>query len=156
MVKVPSFNWTLTHQKYFEQLKNKLCTTPVLVLLDLHQPFEIETDALDYALGAVITQSGHPVAFHYKTFNDTVRKYSTYEKELYAIVQGLKQWRHYILDKETFIFTDHKPLQFALSQLKLPTTQKLKWINYLQQFQLVIKYRKGKSNAIGNDPDEPK
>ena len=36
--------WTLTKQQDFEQLKNKLCTTAILVLPDLHQPFEIDTD----------------------------------------------------------------------------------------------------------------
>ena len=56
------------------------------MLPDLHQPFEIETDASNYALGVVITESGHPVAFHFETFNDIVRRYSTYEKELYAII----------------------------------------------------------------------
>ena len=48
-------------------------------------------DASDYALGAVITQSSHPAAFRFETFNDTIIRYSTYEKELYAIVQALKQ-----------------------------------------------------------------
>ena len=91
------FKWKPTQQQDFEQLKNKLCTAPVLVLPDLHQPFEIEMDALDYSLGAVITQSGHPVAFHSETFSDVVRRYSMYEKELYSIVQSLKQWGHYIL-----------------------------------------------------------
>ena len=126
------FNWTLTQQKDFEQLEKKLCTTPVLVLPDLHQLFEIEMDASDYALGAVITQSGHPIAFHFETFSDTVRRYPMYEKELYAIVQDLKQWRHYILGKETVILADHKSLQFTPSQSKLQTTRQLKWINYLQ------------------------
>ena len=58
------FKWKLTQQKDFEKLKHELCTAPVLVLPDLHHPFEIEMDTSDYALGAVITQSGHPVAFH--------------------------------------------------------------------------------------------
>ena len=57
------FMWTPTQQQDFEQIKNSLCTTPVLVLLDLHQPFNIKMDASDYALSGVITQSGHPVAF---------------------------------------------------------------------------------------------
>ena len=74
------FKWTPKQQQAFEQLKNKLCTTLVLVLPDLHQPFEIDTDALDYALDIVITHSCHPVAFHSKNFNDTVRKYFMYEK----------------------------------------------------------------------------
>ena len=64
------------------------------MLPDLHQPFEIEMDASDYALNVVITQLGHPIAFHSDTFSDTVRRYSMYEKEMYAIVQALKQWRH--------------------------------------------------------------
>ena len=74
------FKWTPTQQQYFDKIKNKLCIAPVLVLLDLHQPFEIETDASDYALDVVITRSGHPVAFHSETFSDTVRRYLTYEK----------------------------------------------------------------------------
>ena len=44
------FKWKLTQKQAFEQLKNKLCTAPVLVLLDLHHPFEIETGTSDYAL----------------------------------------------------------------------------------------------------------
>ena len=104
---------------FFEQLRNKLCTALVLVFPDFHQPFNIETDASDYALSAVITQSGHPAVFHSETFNDTVRRYSTYEKELYAILQALKQWRHYILGKETTILTDHKALYFTPTQSKL-------------------------------------
>ena len=84
------FKWTLTQQQDFEQFKNKLCTAPVLLLPDLHQPFEIEMDASNYAIDTVITNSGHPVTFHYKTFNDIVRRYLMYEKELYAIVKALR------------------------------------------------------------------
>ena len=68
------------------KLKNKLCIAPVLVLHDLHHPFDIEMDASDYALNVVITQSGHLVTFHFDTFSDTVRRYSTFEKEMYPIV----------------------------------------------------------------------
>ena len=76
-------------------------------------------DALDYALDAMITQSGSLVIFHFETFSETIIRYWTYEKELYTIVQALQQWRHYILGKEMIILTDHKNLQFASSQSKL-------------------------------------
>ena len=75
-----SFKWTPSQQQDFEQLKNKLCTAPVLVLPELHQHFEIDMDVSDYALSVVITQLGHLVLFHFKNFNDTIRRYSTYEK----------------------------------------------------------------------------
>ena len=65
-------------------------------------------------------------------------------------MQALKQWRHYILGKETIIHTDHKPLQFAPSQSKWQRTRQMKWISYLQQFELVIKHRKGKANTVAD------
>ena len=80
------FRWTEEKQKAFEDLKLRLCSTPVLVLPDLQQSFEIETDALDYALGTVLMQHEHPIAYHSETFFETICKYSTYDKELYAIV----------------------------------------------------------------------
>ena len=46
-------------------------------------------------------------------------------------------------------------MQFTLIDSKLQTTRQLKWINYLQQFQLVIKYRKGKSNFAVNCLSKP-
>ena len=58
----------------------------MLTLPDLQQPFEIKTDASEYAIGAVLTQQGHPVAYHSETLLDTVRKYPTYDKEMYSIV----------------------------------------------------------------------
>ena len=61
----------------------------MLTLPDLQQPFEIETDASDYAIGAVLTQQGNPMAYHSETLSDTVRKYPTYDKEMYSIVRDV-------------------------------------------------------------------
>jgi hypothetical protein len=58
----------------------------MLSLPDLQQPFEIETDASDYVVGAVLTQHGHPVDYHSETLSDIVLKYPTYDKEIYSIV----------------------------------------------------------------------
>jgi hypothetical protein len=90
-----------------DDLKHRLCSEQVLTLLDLQQPFDIETDASDYAIGTIFTQQGHPVAYHNETLSDTVRKYPTYDKEMYSIVQACRQWKHYILGKETVIHIDH-------------------------------------------------
>eukprot|EP00253_Pinus_taeda_P009437 PITA_09437 len=82
------FSWSESQQKAFIKLKDYLCTAPVLVLPDLQQPFEVETDASEYAIGVVLTQHGHLVAYHSETLSDTVRKYPTYDKEMYSIVQA--------------------------------------------------------------------
>jgi hypothetical protein len=91
-------------------MKHHLCLALVLSLPDLQQPLEIETDASDYDVVAVLTQHGNLVAYHSETLFDTVRKYPTYYNKMYSIVQACRQWKHYILGIETIIHTDHKPL----------------------------------------------
>ena len=105
-----NFAWGKAQQWSFDDLKNCLCSAPILSLLDLQQPFEIETDASNYAMGAILTHHGHLMAFHSDTLSDTIRKYPTYDKEMYSIVQACREWKHYILGKEMIIHTDHKPL----------------------------------------------
>lgn len=80
------FQWGGKHQKAFDTLKEKISTTLVLALPDLQRPFEIQNDASDYAMGAVLTQHGKPICYHSETFNRAVVNYPTYDKELYALV----------------------------------------------------------------------
>ena len=58
------FQWGGKQHKAFESLKEKISSPIVLSLPDLRQPFEIQTDASDYAMGAVLLHHGKPVAFH--------------------------------------------------------------------------------------------
>jgi hypothetical protein len=88
------------------------------------------------------------VASHSETLSDTICKYPTYDKEMYSIVQGFHQWRHYILRKETVIHTDHKPLQFMQTQGKLHNDRHQKWSTYLHQFHINIKYKTGSTNHV--------
>ena len=110
---------------------------------DLQQPFEIETDASGYAMGAVLMQKRKPICFHSETFTSTVIYYPTYVKELFALVQSVKKWKHYLLGKETVNHTDHQPLQYIHSQSKLQQSPHFRWMGFLQQFHLVMKYKKG-------------
>jgi len=80
--------WFESQQKAFKELKHRLCSVTMLALPDLQQPFEVEIDASDYAIGEVLTQHGYPVAYHSEALLDTVWKYPTYDKEMYSIVQA--------------------------------------------------------------------
>ena len=97
-----------SQHKPFIELKYHLCSALVLALPDLQQPFLVETDAFDYAIGTVLTQHGDPMAYHSETLSDTVQKYPAYEKAMYSIVQAYRQWKHYILGKEMVIQTQGK------------------------------------------------
>jgi hypothetical protein len=109
------FQWGGKQQKDFDTLKEKIISVPVLALPNLIQPFEIQTDASNYAMGAILLQYGKPICFHSETFNGVMINYPTYDKELYALVQSVKKWKHYLLGKETIIHTDHQPLQYLQS-----------------------------------------
>ena len=52
------------------------------------------------------------------------------------------------MGKETIIHADHQPLQYLKSQTKLQQYRHFRWMGFLQQFHLVIKYKKGISNKV--------
>eukprot|EP00253_Pinus_taeda_P017619 PITA_17619 len=104
------FQWGGRQQKSFETLKEKISTAPVLALLDLQKPFEIEIDASNYAMGDVLMQQKKPICYHSEKFPQAMINYPTYDKELYALVQSMKKWKHYLIGKETIIHVDHHPL----------------------------------------------
>ena len=126
------FFWFESQHKAFAELKQRLCSTLVLTLPDLQQPFEIEADASIYVISVVITQHGHRVGYHSETLSDIVRKYPTYDQEMYSIVKVCCQWKHYVLGKETVIHTDHRPLQFIKTQGKLQNNYYKKCLTHLQ------------------------
>jgi hypothetical protein len=49
------FVWGRSQQQAFDDLKTRLCSSPLLSLPNLQQHFDIETDALDYASGIILT-----------------------------------------------------------------------------------------------------
>lgn len=64
-------NWSETQQEFVD-LKHHLCSAPVLTLPELQQQFDIKTDVSNYAIGVVLTQYGHPLAYHRETLSKSV------------------------------------------------------------------------------------
>lgn len=85
LLKKNAFEWTSTAQQAFNALKTALATAPVLSLPDFSIPFVVQTDASGQAMGAVLLQGDHPIAYFSKLFCPRLSKASTYIRELHAI-----------------------------------------------------------------------
>ncbi|XP_059066505.1 uncharacterized protein LOC131048153 [Cryptomeria japonica] len=85
-----SWKWGEKQQSAFDTLKAKLTEEPVLALPKYSKPFEVQTDASDFAMGGVLMQDGHPIAFESRKLNERERNYPAHEKEMTAIVHCLR------------------------------------------------------------------
>jgi len=86
----------------------------------------------------------HPVVFHSRTFSALELNYDVHDKELLAIFKAFKIWRHYLEGSALPIdvVTDHKNLEY-FSTTKVLTRRQARWLEYLSQFNLVIRFRPG-------------
>jgi len=86
--KVP-WKWNSIQQLAFDKLKWRVSSEPVLAIPIDNTPYHLETDASDYALGAILSQKQdnkwHPIAFLSKSLNKAGRNYKIYNKEMLAM-----------------------------------------------------------------------
>jgi len=116
----------------------------------------VETNASDYALVAILSimtkdNKIHPIAFHSQMFSALELNYDVHNKELLAIFEAFKIWRHYLEGSASpiNIVTDHKNLEY-FSMTKILTCRQARWSEYLSQFNLIIHFHPGR---LGTKPD---
>ncbi|XP_027158001.1 uncharacterized protein LOC113759619 [Coffea eugenioides] len=144
-----NFHWGDSQEQAFRVLKHKLTHAPVLALPDFSKTFEIDCDASGIGVGAVLNQGGRPIAYFSEKLNGAALNYSTYDKELYALIRALQVWQHYLRPKEFVIHTDHESLKYLKAQHTL-SKKHARWIAFVESFPYVIKYKAGKSNVVAD------
>ncbi|GJV70978.1 RNA-directed DNA polymerase [Tanacetum coccineum] len=110
---------------------------------------DVECDASGLGIGGVLSQNNRPIAFFSEKFNEARRKYSTYDREFYAIVRTVEYWRHYLLPNEFILFLDHEALKFLNGQHTLKPRH-AKWVETLQGYSFVIRHKDGSANIVAD------
>jgi hypothetical protein len=105
--------------KAFDELKKRFINAPILKHYDPNRQCILETDASDFALGAILSQQSgdnalHPIAYHSQKFTPTEINYEIHDKELLAIVDSFKLWRRYVEGSlyTVLVYSDHQNLEY--------------------------------------------
>lgn len=149
-----TFHWSPEAQAAFEELKNRMSSTPVLTNPDFDRKFHIHCDASTAGVGAVLFQydddnAEKPIAFMSKKLNAAQRNYNTTELECLAAVLAIKKFRHYIDGYEFELITDHASLKWLMGQKDL-SGRLARWSLQLQSHKFTIRHVKGKDNVVAD------
>ena len=136
----------------FEMLKADIRAATVSAI-DPDIPFVVETDASEFAIAATLNQAGRPVAFFSRTLNSSEVKHHAVEKEAYAIVECLREWRHFLLGRYFKIITDQESVSFMYNgrwKSKVKNNKITRWRLELSKYKYNVVYRPGKYNPVAD------
>ena len=140
-------------QQAFQELKNRLTSSPVLRLPDLSKPFFMQTDTSKLGTGAVLLQkdaagSAHPCAYLSQALVGAKQNYQVYDLELLAVIRALKAWRPYLIcpTELTVFYTDHQNITYFHQPQDL-TAWQMHWHSILQEYPIRFMHISGHKNG---------
>lgn len=144
------FIWGEEQERALDQLKQLLTSNAVMAYPQIDKPYKLFTDASNHAVGAILVQeddSGTERVIQYIShqLSGSQLRWSTVEKEAYALVYSLGKLRPYLYGAEFTVYTDHKPLT-SLFTAQLNNTKIQRWAVLLAEFGAKVQYRKGANN----------
>ena len=140
------FVWDIDCQEAFDTLKAAMTSTPVLAYPRSDGPFILDTDASNYAVGAVLSQvqdgKEHVILFFSKSLSRAEKNYCVTRRELLAVVLGIQHCHHYLLGNHFKVRSDHGSLRWLLN-FKNPEGQTARWLSILGKYDFEVEYRPG-------------
>jgi transposase InsO family protein len=135
----------------FNKLKQAIAECPMLWFVDENSPIHLQTDACDFGIGAYLFQliNGveRPIYFLSKALSLLQQRWSTFEKEAYAIYFTLVKLSYLLRDVPFVLHTDHRNLTFITTD---SSAKVLRWKLYLQEHNYEIQYIPGPENVVAD------
>lgn len=157
-----TFEFNNRHRAVFNTLKEKLASSPVLKIYEPRADTELHTDASNVAYAAILMQQDcdgelHPIHYMSRRTTNAESRYTSYELEALAVIEGIKKFRHYLYGKHFKIVTDCKAFQMTLNKKDLALSTKVaRWVLFLQDYDFTIEHREGSrmrhADALSRNP----
>jgi cleavage and polyadenylation specificity factor subunit 1 len=147
--------WTESQKLAFESCKKQIVEATILAHPDPEAHLMLFTDASDSAVGASLNQlrkasneqSIEPLAFFSSKLSPAQQKWSTFDRELYAMYAAIRHFKHMLEGRPFTIFTDHRPLTYAFFQKSDKCSpRQLRHLDYIGQYSTDIQFVKGSEN----------
>ena len=113
------FSWDSKYGKAFQVLKSHLVQSPVpaypcfwLYCRRIYPSNWCQCSGT----GSILEQNGHVIAYASHSLTASECNFCVIQWECLAIVSGLMQFQHYLLDKLFWLYTDYAPLQWLAEQ----------------------------------------
>ena len=147
--------WTAEAEVSFTELKARIQACPLLYFANDKEPIVLMTDASDYGIGGHLFQKViinnveevHTVAFVSKSLTETQLRWSTIQKEAYAIFYCCTHLGHLLRDRHFLIRTDHRNLTFMSLD---SNAMVIRWYIALQEFDYSIEFVPGRENDVAD------
>lgn len=144
--------WGPDQQTAFDRIKQTITSAPVLAIPNDDDPFKVECDASDFAIGAVLSQKQDdlwkPIAFLSKSLSPAERNYEIWDREMLSVLTSLKEWRHFLLGARNVfeIHNDHRNLEYFRQPQNLNPRQ-ARWYLKLRDFDFLLIHKPGSTMA---------
>ena len=138
-----TFQWSKEAKQSFISIKQALFEAPVFVSPNFGKDFIIFSFASKNTIAGVLLQKNEqneeqPIAFYNKALRDSTLKYDIMEKQAYACVKALKEFRVYIFHSHSTVFVPSATIKDILTQAE-PDGRRAKWISTLLEYDIEIK-----------------
>jgi len=138
--------WTMEAKQAFEDIKKALTKTLVLTSPRFDRDFIIFSFASEHTIAVVLLQKDDqgcekPIAFFSKALRDAPLKYQIIEKQAYALVEAIKDFRVYILYSHVIAYVPNSVVKDILTQEGIEG-KRGKWIANILEYDIEIKPRK--------------
>ncbi|GFO06470.1 Pol polyprotein [Plakobranchus ocellatus] len=148
------FRWDPHHEKASQFLRDSLTVVLLLVYPNPNKPYVLYTDANDKCIGSCLVQEDDngeekPIYFLSHKLSDSQTRWSSIDKEAYAIFHSLQKLQFYLCNARFTIKTDHMPLIYLLKSAS--TNRKIQiWALHISAYDCTIEHIKGENNVIAD------